>query len=111
MLGDPHVVKFKDVLDHVFFVRGDGAGLFAGFHHQADLLLGDGFLFILRVDVQEAEDAVGAGGNKADKRTADLIKSPDEAHHLQRQLIRILHSPPFGGNLAQHQAEVGEDDV
>ena len=106
---DGDVVKLKDVVDHVRLVLFNRAFLVADVDHHADLLLGDLLRLVLRADVDQLEDGVGADREKGDKGLGDGEDKADDGRDGQRNLFRVVHGDALGHKLTENQVEVTED--
>ena len=102
------IVKLKDVANHVGLVLFNRAFLVADINHHANLLFGDLFRLVLRIDVEQSEDAVCAGRQDSDKGLCDDKNGADNRGDHQRNLFGIVHRDTLRNQLAQNQVDISE---
>ena len=107
-VGSGGVVELEDVLDHFLFVGFDVTVFLAGVDHQADLLLGDLLLDVVRVDAKQPQDGVGRNRKKPHDRARHFRGEVQNAAHAHRDLFGIFHRDTLGNELTEHQRNVGK---
>ena len=102
------VVELEHVLDELLFGAVDDPLFAALVHHHADLLLADGLLVGIGVHPQQAQHAVGGGGEQPDDGGEGPGDGAEQGGHAQGQGLGLAHGQPLGHQLAKDQREVGE---
>ena len=104
-LGDFLVVELEDVLDHLFLVVFDVAGLGADVYHHPYLFLGNGLVVLVRIDLEQTEDAVGGSRQDDDERSQEYAEEIDHARDRESPLLGIGLSNALRHEFSQDKGE------
>ena len=95
------VVEGEDVLDHLLFLRLDGAALFPGIHHKTDLILADILQLGLGVDAEETQCQAGQSQKELRHRAQELFQQPGQGERPSCGLFRAIPGIALRGKITQ----------
>ena len=104
-----HSVELENIFDvfNIILIQTSFVG--ARVQHQDDVLLRNRFVFLVRIDAEQAEHAVGRHGQQPDDGLEHDRKARNRPAHRFGQLILMLHRHALGHKLAEHEGEEGKD--
>ncbi len=106
-LADLPVTGLEDVLDDPSLLLAQGL---VGVDEVAQLLVGHLLALGVRVAADQPDHDVGRDRQQPDDRTRDLGDPVDGRAERQREALGALQREPLGGQLAEHQGDVGDRD-
>ena len=105
-LGDDGFGRVEHIVQNRAFVLGKVG---VGADQHAQLVVGHLGLGLLRVEAEQADDAVRVLADEPDDRAADGGEGVDGGHHGARDLLGALHGDALGHHLGDHDGTVGDD--
>ena len=106
-LGDDGFGRIEHIVQNRAFVLGKVG---VGADQHAQLVVGHLGLGLLRVEAEQADDAVRVLADEPDDRAADGGEGVDGGHHGARDLLGALHGDALGHHLGDHDGAVGDDE-
>ena len=97
----------EDVVDELALVLGQRL---VGRDQTAQLVLADGLALAVRVAPEQAHHDVGALGQQPDDRPEQHRDPVEQRREQQRDPLGALQREPLGGQLAEDEGEVADDE-
>ena len=109
-LADLLVGEVEDLVEHLLLRRRDLAGVLGARDDLADLLLGvDELADGRRTEAEEAHDRVRGHLQRPDERPRGELQQRERIGDRHRVALGLLESDRLGRELAERDAQVGED--
>ena len=105
-LSDDGFGRIEHIVQNCAFVLGKVG---VGADQHAQLVVGHLGLGLLRVEAEQADDAVRVLADEPDDRAADGGEGVDGGHHGARDLLGALHGDALGHHLGDHDGAVGDN--